>query len=409
MTATDDERLLRLNSSCRCRPPAETIERAFTLMSALGISRVTDITRMDRLGLPVFASVRPRGRTLRVHAGKGLQPIEARVGALMEALEYAAAEPQNSRWRMQTLRVGDVVEQFGCAVHLIDFAPKVGIAIQLSQPIPTVECDDLRGDRSVLLPAELIFVPCPEALGSQLFGMSTTGLASGNSLAEATLHALLEVLERDAVSMNMARDESSWVVDLPEPFRTFASTWQALGIHLSVRFVPNEFGLACFEAVLHEPYSADVNLAGGSGLHVDRELALARAICEAAQSRLSHIHGARDDITTFYGKYADWSEAKRVGVETARIERIFDLRSTVEFDSVPHQCLEGLALPTVLQGLLERLSRAGFSVAYRHRFDLDLNGLHVVKVVVPKCEDVEQDSRRVGPRLLARLVGNGRR
>ena len=65
---------------------------ARTLMSELGISRVMDITRMDRLGLPVFASVRPRGARLRVHAGKGIRPEEAEVGALMEAVEFAVAE-----------------------------------------------------------------------------------------------------------------------------------------------------------------------------------------------------------------------------------------------------------------------------------------------------------------------------
>jgi ribosomal protein S12 methylthiotransferase accessory factor len=44
-------------------------------MPALGISRVTDITAMDRLGLPVFASIRPRGLALCVNAGKGMKPV----------------------------------------------------------------------------------------------------------------------------------------------------------------------------------------------------------------------------------------------------------------------------------------------------------------------------------------------
>ena len=77
----------RLGTSLRSVAPELTERRARQLMPALGISRVTDITRLDRLGLPVHASVRPRGRTLRVHAGKGMLVDEARVGALMEAVE----------------------------------------------------------------------------------------------------------------------------------------------------------------------------------------------------------------------------------------------------------------------------------------------------------------------------------
>jgi len=66
-------------------------------MAGLGISRVTDITRLDRLGLSVHASVRPRGRSLCVHAGKGMRPEESRVGALMEAVELALAELDGER------------------------------------------------------------------------------------------------------------------------------------------------------------------------------------------------------------------------------------------------------------------------------------------------------------------------
>ena len=100
---------LCLGSSLRCRDPWQTLALAEPLMPVLGISRVTDITRMDRLGLPVFASVRPRSRTLHVHAGKGVNAVEARVGALMEAVEYAAAEPQRSSWERRRIDRKSVV------------------------------------------------------------------------------------------------------------------------------------------------------------------------------------------------------------------------------------------------------------------------------------------------------------
>lgn len=401
-----DQALLRLASSYRSKPPLETLRIAEGLMPALGISRVTDITRMDRLGLPVFASVRPRSRTLRVNAGKGVHPLEARVGALMEAIEYAAAEPQNSEWAKASMPVVDLVAQFDKGVHLVDFVPKLGIPISPEQIVSTVECEDICGRKTVQLPAELVFFPYKVEGEEEIFGSTTNGLASGNSLEEATLHAVLEVMERDALSMNKPDDASQWVdcEDLPEHFRTLASSWRGLGVELGVRYVPNAFALPCFEAGLHEPGSDSVNLAAGSGLHVDREIALARAICEAAQSRLSHIHGGRDDITKFYAKYTDMAPSARGDADAKAVRSMFQRDRRIELAAVPHEASRRRSLSAVLDDVLKRLSRSGFESVFRHRFRLDLNGLHVVKVIVPKCEDVEDNATRIGPRLLARIL-----
>jgi len=86
---------VRLSSSLRTTPPEVTLARARAVAPSLGITRVTDITRLDRVGVPVYASIRPTAApgSLCVNAGKGLHPIEAEVGAYMEAIEFALAEP----------------------------------------------------------------------------------------------------------------------------------------------------------------------------------------------------------------------------------------------------------------------------------------------------------------------------
>jgi ribosomal protein S12 methylthiotransferase accessory factor len=400
--------LHRLGSSYRIQPAEQTLAVASALKSRLGISRVTDITRMDRLGLPVYASVRPRGQTLRVHAGKGVRPLDAQVGALMEAVEYAAAEPGRSNWEPTRLSVGELVSQFIPGVRLVDFAPRFGVAIAPAQPVVAVECEELSSGRAVLLPAELIFVPAEGMGATSPFGSTTNGLASGNSVAEATLHGLLEVMERDAVSINKPRDASQRVdpSEFPAPFGDFARAWRAMGIELAVRHVANAFSLPCFEAWLYERESTSVNLANGSALHLDRGIAFARAVCEAAQSRLSHVHGGRDDITRFYAKYDDGDPPRRRGAETHLIDAVFDETRPCRLDDLPHEPTRRRSIAKVLDDLLERLAGAGFGVVHRHRFRIDLDGLHVVKVVVPKCEDVENDPRRMGPRLLAKVLAD---
>lgn len=361
---------------------------------------------MDRLGLPVYASVRPRSKGLRVHAGKGVTAVEARASALMEAVEHAAAEAQNSEWAARRLSVADIAAQFAGRIDVLDFVPTSRLALAPGTEVVTTECEELGRQTRVQLPAELVFFPNFDERSPRLFGATTNGLAAGNCVDEATLHALLEVLERDALAMNRARNASQLVESdtLPELFREFAKEWRQMGVELAVRYIPNEFGLPCFEALLRERTSSDVNLAGGSGLHVDRNVALSRAICEAAQSRLSHIHGGRDDITLFYSKYTNMSPAKREAAEQRVTRSLFDRARVVDHASTPHWSGEGRPLVAVLDKVLQAVSRAGFPSIFRHTFRLPLAGLSVVKVIVPMCECVETDSQRIGRRLLRRIA-----
>jgi ribosomal protein S12 methylthiotransferase accessory factor len=378
-------------------------------MPALGISRITDISRLDRLGLPVYSSVRPRGRSLRVHAGKGLIAIEAQAGALAEAIEYAVAERDARQGPESHSTWGELTAQLPPGLSWDDFAPRLDRRADPKDAIEAAECEDIATSAASLLPCELLFLPDFSLDQGGIFGRSSNGLACGNSLDEATLHGLIEVLERDAVSMNLARDESRLLDNafLPQPFAELARHWQALGIDLYVRDMPNDFGLPCFQAHLHEAQSFDVNLAQGAGAHLDPHLALARAITEAAQSRLTIIHGARDDVTTFYAKYRSGDPESRARADAQRLARVRDRTRVIRFEDVP-----GLPLidpRQALHDLLKRLAGLGFGSVMRRRHRrgcerLDMRGLHVVKIVVPRCEDISHGGRRMGPRLKARVL-----
>src|SRR5262245_3363449 len=72
----------------RLTQPEATLKLVTPHLPALGITRLADVTGLDSIGIPVFCAIRPRGRLLQVSNGKGLRPIDARVSALMEAVEF---------------------------------------------------------------------------------------------------------------------------------------------------------------------------------------------------------------------------------------------------------------------------------------------------------------------------------
>ncbi len=120
--------------------------------------------------------------------------------------------------------------------------------------------------------------------------------------------------------------------------------------------------------------------------------------------RLSHIHGGRDDITKFYSKFDHTSATADAQAQLLR--SVFADDRTIPFSAVPTAATQDLGLPEVLRQLLQKMRAAGLGSVFRHRFDIDLNGLHAIRIVVPRCEDVEHNPRRIGPRLLARLLAD---
>src|SRR5271170_727210 len=84
--------MLKVDGIDRVISAAETIERVAGAAESLGVTRLADITGLDRIGIPVYSSVVPKSHdVLSVYNGKGARPADAQVGALMEAIERQTA------------------------------------------------------------------------------------------------------------------------------------------------------------------------------------------------------------------------------------------------------------------------------------------------------------------------------
>src|SRR5580698_6625053 len=73
-------------------PAAETVISAASVAESLGVTRIADITGLDHVGIPVCSAIVPDSAdNLSVYNGKGLRPVDAKAGALMEAIERQIA------------------------------------------------------------------------------------------------------------------------------------------------------------------------------------------------------------------------------------------------------------------------------------------------------------------------------
>ncbi len=183
---------------------------------------------------------------------------------------------------------------------VFDLAPATPSLLHDGLPLDWVPARSLGNGAPSLLPAATVRLSLdqPHDWSAPAFFASTNGLASGNTKVEATLHALYEVIERDAVTAAVTARKTGPRVDphtLGSPaVDGLCDAIDRAGAFLEVRHVPSPTGLPCFLASIADPdYRAAMF---GFGCHLSAEIALTRAITEAAQTRLGYISGARDDL-----------------------------------------------------------------------------------------------------------------
>ena len=392
--------------SMRTLAPETTLLYAKQLAAAAGISEVSDITDLDVLGVPVCVSVRPNARGESFTFGKGLHPVEAEVGAYIEALEFFLAEPGNGQvsTRWGTARDVSRAERAGDA--MLDFPPLLHREVDLDASLLLASVQDVESGDECTIPAELVYYPAPD-VGQSLFGSSTNGLASGSSVLEASIQALLELIERDIWSFELVRSSSRLVdpLSLPDNVRQIVERAEQHGLQLKVRTVPNDYGLPFFAAFvfdLNNPSRRTFN--GGWACDVNREIALVRAVTEAAQSRVAFIHGGR--------KVPASPVANSTSDETRLVRQhmhgVSDPRQKASLTDVSDPAFVGTQ-EQQLDLLISRLRRVVQEPIYRVVLTPADSPLQVVRLVVPLLENLKESRVRVGRRLKASIDALGAR
>jgi ribosomal protein S12 methylthiotransferase accessory factor len=316
-----------------------------------GITRIADLTGLDTLGIPVFAAIRPMGTSLSTQQGKGLTAEAARISALMESLETYSAE------NLRAPVVRGSYRALKKRRHVVDVRklPRPRGRLDLDARWEWIEGFDLVAQQPILVPRQAVTLDTTFTK-PPVFDISSNGLASGNVRVEAIVHGLCEVLERDAeAAWRRAGGDRRIVLDtiLDPGCRALIDRITATGARVFVWDLEGSAGIPVIGAAIMEdpaePAWRALGFYQGFGAHLVPEVAIARALTEAAQTRLTYIAGGRDDFFPF--DYARATDPEILATLWEQLAAPCD--DPALFDDLPRHATRGLGedLETLVRGL----------------------------------------------------------
>ncbi len=356
-------------------------------MEAVGITRLANVTGLDCVGIPVYMAVRPNSRSLSVSQGKGIDRDAAKASALMESIELWHAEHIQAPLRYDSPRA---LEREGSLLALEDYMLRDRALFRRDLPCNWIQGENLLDGKRVWVPFEMVNLNTVVPNGHfRTFGVSSNGLASGNHILEAIVHAVLELIERDSVTLfhqltEAARaprrvDETS--IDDPACIAMLEKLKNA-DLDAAVWDTKNDIGVPVYCAAIVDrqdrPSWRAIGLNVGYGAHLSPRIALSRAITEAAQARLTVIAGSRDD------------NPPRTYVETTRTSAIDAMRREY-FCGTPAAQFDAQSRGTDsfdgdIEWMLDRLRAIGITQVVAIPFTRPEFGLPVVRVIAPGLE-----------------------
>lgn len=350
-------------SCIRRKSPEETLRAILPLAASFGVTRVADVTGLDSIGIAVALAVRPRAKSLSVSQGKGTSLEAAKVSALLESIEIHHAEHLATPDQVAS---ANEVQRLGLAMATpaeLDPLNGTNVVWNTDSLRSWYRGLEMHSRTSVLIP-ELMLSLDSTRWDSETahYEVTTNGLASGNDFSEAFSHSVFELIERHAFSYWIAQspsyraDTGVALASLGSDARQLVARIQGANMELTVfHLAEASLGLPCYVAEITNPNDPlmPARPYTGRGLHVSSEIAVGRAITEAAQSRLTMISGARDD-----NLHEDYF------IPRSRTES----SSTREFSPTDANTLASW-LSNPIEFLLSRLRDSGFPtcVAYAHR------------------------------------------
>lgn len=390
-------------AALRTRSPEAAMARIEPYLPDYGITRVAHLTYLDRIGIPVHTAHKPAGKSLSNGSGKGVSPQASRIGAIMEAIEQTYWEDSGIE------RIHASAEQL--TVDRIAHINPADVPLNrgnLWNPRFVIEwtpMTDLRDGSVVLAPADIVGLPWrTNSKRTALTHMcSSNGLASGSNLVEAVLSGMTEIMERDALAMQVATSGAHFPMQsldheqlsemFGDPFDTLRAKITQAELRFAVYDATSDLGLPTYKCYITDPSVGGAGTFGGYGASLDANTALVRAVTEAAQARCLIIAGARDD------QFRCGRDASRLA---SRQQQFAEPPATGT--PIDHVDPSTGSLCGDVELLAEMLATNGMPQILLHRYTKPGDPAQVIRLVVPGLEGYMFANYQPGPRALAAIA-----
>ena len=382
---------VRIDGAQRACTPEQTLARMRPHFHAAGITRLAEITGLDRIGICVAQCIRPDAIVLAVDSGKGATPAAARCSAMMEGFERHVGETAPVRSIMATAaQLGDAAET---RLPLLS-----GAVVDPYIPQPWVEVYGLQSGKARYVPACAISLQARHPAGLPLaatpWASTSNGLSSGNTYAEAVAGGLYECIERDATAIAQGKSNAPRVDLDTVTDRTVARLVRAIrdaDVTPILLDVTSDIGIPTYICYLIDSENGH-GINKGYAAHLDPAVAQARALTETIQARAVWIAGSRDDFT--HERFEKLKAADNSGM----LAQLYRHPITSANAHADRSCD---TFEADIDTLCAALDAAGIPEPLVYEFAHDYP-CSVVRVIVPTLEGYKFDYSQRGPR--ARLV-----
>jgi len=325
-------------------------------------------------------------------AGKGLNFEASRTGALCESLErysfvHRGDEPNitasfenlgeqaihpNRISLFSHKQLAEADASWDAGGHFGHGFFRVPRQFDPTKVVEWTEAESLTGGGPRQLPSSLVWFSHPEALDGG-YAACSNGAAAGNTVDEATLQGLFELIERDSVALwwySRARRPGVDLDSCDDPrIRQALAQLDVPGRHSWLLDLTSDLGVPAYVAVNADMDGAHVLF--GFGAHVDPVIACVRALTEAAQfaSSLPETGDFRSGNPVEDAWMAEVTTASEPWLAPTHLVRLPATPGTT-------------SVSKTLTATIDQMSRRGLEVLRVQATRRDI-GLPVVRVVVP--------------------------
>ncbi len=236
------------------------------------------------------------------NTGKGLTDLEAQVSTLGEAIErYSGVFHRDEPRVSAPLATLDGAISPNACMHFSDHqyaerdvlnpdlppADRIPRPLDPKLPIEWTPVWSLTEQRHKYLPTSLLYYDYPDSPDDRVCVPVSNGVAAGNSLEEAVLHAILELIERDCIAVwwynRVPRPAVAWHDALGAYGEALTREYRALGREWWALDLSHDLGVACYTAITRRVDGPHEDILAGFGAHLDATVALRRAVSEMNQ------------------------------------------------------------------------------------------------------------------------------